>query len=275
MFGFANQLQLQIDWTVRNQMRAYKRVANGAKGAAFDPMRLFYMTKVRPRIAYACPVWFLPEDAKAQFKLRPGIRQKLVDLEVHCMIQITGGMSTTAHALLRSETTIEPITEHLRRRVYLFQCKALDTAWYQKLSEWRCTPTEAGSQQWKESAPERHLNLLRDKHPYHVLDRIAQTLMNDSERNRTSPKELLDDRIIKHCKGLLETYPSEKNNIQFKEKPAAWAGWSENTPKLYRDLPRELSTLLFHIRTGTISLRKYIKRIRVSQSVLAYSLQIC
>jgi len=67
-------------------MNHYQRMCSSVWGASLAGLRRLYLSKIRPKIQYACSAWYLPHLKR--FTKRQ--LQKLEDLQTECLVQFSG-----------------------------------------------------------------------------------------------------------------------------------------------------------------------------------------
>ena len=239
-------------------MRHFKRISTSTLGASLETMRHYYITRIRPCIEYACPVWFC-NDKGVLFSTSRALINKLEKLQNECLRQIAGAFQKTDIEALRKELYIEPLEMYLDRRVMLFQTRALGTPFSNRLARWRSQAyIPPDSVRGKKAQANHNIELLQ-RHPYAALDDKARQWKDEANREDVdcSVKKLLRVADELKCATDWDNHRKNYRGYRYRDRPTMQEGWCKNVLKNYAGLDRAQSTLLFQCRTGFINLNGY------------------
>ena len=246
----------------------FSRLSTSSLGPSRQQLKKFFITKVRPMLAYGCGAWYLRPDSKERnrWSLSKTSVSKLEAIENDCFRQITGAYQTSPTMCLREELQLESLESYLERAALTFQARAIETEHSKNLAKLRMEFNKSKNPAKRAKQESDHLKEL-DRHPYHVFDRQAREVTERAIQAKIEVSDLLKAQAKYECVQDWKEYRIQyfqRFGINNKERPAVRDGWGKKVLKYYENMDRCQSTMLFLCRVGHIGLRKYLYVMGVS-----------
>ena len=275
----------QIQARVRQAMKKLKRISGSVWGVGLERMRQLYLAKIRPIMSYGCGAWFVRSgDASWQFPSR--LVKQLESIQYRCLLQVSGAMAGTSHAVLRQELSLESVEVFLNRVARVHRARMVHTPEFRDLEATRTRPLWGGMRDSK----------AMDRHPYFQLHKEAIALEEEAYRALEDEASRAADglapgstdtlcpkrraRSIRTCAAKRAKAESterwnEYRDLRRRERPgdsvplAMRQPWGAEAFRHYRDLTRAQSTMLLQCRTERIGLRAFLYSHRVDPAAVS------
>lgn len=252
------------------------RMGGSTWGPPLCQMRHLYVTKIRPMIAYGCPVWFLYGKG-VKWSISNPLLKELNSLQYQCLVQIAGAYSKTCGDYLHKELYIESIETFLTRTAMAFRAREMEIPESELLSGNQGLP---GSSETCTSSTRRPSSPYVIAHPYDVLDAEAENVLRAVRKqlqNRTSNAAKIWADPKERAKAITKYLRKVSNDINAKhwdecreqrrgswhERPILLERWGSHNLKYYEGLSRPQSTMLLQCRAGFNGFKKHLKLINV------------
>lgn len=258
-------------------MNSFRRFSGSTWGASLHHMRRLYLTKVRPKITYACTAWFISaQHDRMRWEISRTLLDQLESLQYQCVVQISGALQKTSYEVLLKELYVEKITTVLQRLAVVERAQNLHSELEQLIAKQRPRSTKG--------TPKSSLA----KHPYcwlkddttqfeQVCQNRLRALHNPDKFNAIwhNPKE--KTLALKEYVKVMGEATSElawdsyrqRRDKNKRQPPALRENWGPQSLALYAGLPRAHSTMLVHCRTGRIGLNAYLFTLNSKKSTVS------
>lgn len=179
-----------------------RRIGGTLYGANMLDLRKLYLAKVRPLIAYACAVWYVPQYA---FKQR--WTERLEKLQRQCLNVVAGCWQTTNYLMVLNELNIEMLSDFLGQASVSYRAKMVCFPGRLFLTLLRTNPPQLDSDQDRllrqlrerpiYSLPMKYCSL--DEHPFRGLydeeaDDLRKAAMSRLKQDDKEPADAADEK---------------------------------------------------------------------------------
>jgi hypothetical protein len=227
---------------------ALRRVVASTWGASFTKARLLYNSTVRPVITYGAAVWHDPE--------RPGngaVARAISKVQNQGLRTVAGAYRATPIRELEKETLVPPID------IYCSELRALHLRRTYSSPVGDFIRAQCNTIRGRLQRRHRRRTQQRKEQAEPICiaqERLTWATQRESELGSTGKKAALTE-------WKRRWHQEQTSRTSWPESVAALGEPSKSTLKLYSQLKKAESSVLFQARTGRIGLRRFLASVRV------------
>ncbi|KAF4993267.1 hypothetical protein FGRMN_6632 [Fusarium graminum] len=268
-----------IEEKVEKSLRYLRSITGPTWGMSLKNTRRYYLSKIRPTIAYAYSAWFIHIPGKS---LRRALKldqiERLEKLEYKCLKLVSGCLGNTSRAVLEKELGIHGIRNFLYTSMLVSRASAMRPVLGEKSSLKVTSRGFPGKGSAFRATVHDHLNkeaeaLALRTAKYQPAPSKGQPMNEESWLNTNKRKAAIKQQALREA----TQRSSESWNIYRLERAtrhrsvhypqAMEENWDLGLLEYYDGMKRGESTLLLQMRSEFIGLNGFLNNIRATRPV--------